>query len=394
MSWAPGEGEFIKDKLIMDGGWFAFDGAKVYNLYRGPSRVAKAGPVDLWTSHIVTLYGDEGANHILDWFASRVQHPEVKINHALVLGGPPGIGKDTLLAPLREAVGEWNFAEVSPAAILDKFNPWAMSVVLRISEAKDLGDRERFVFYDHSKSLIAAPPEVIVVNPKHIRPYTTPNLTGVIITTNYEKHGIYLPANDRRHYVAWSDKERGYFETEPGYWAALWGWYENGGYEACMDFLLKRDLKAFNPKAPPKQTEAFFRIVEGYRPSDVAAIEEALNELGHPKIVTWRVVVSGVLSTVDRDRLDTLAARNKSPAWLKECGYEAAYNPEGDRGRFKINGRWVTIYVNVKKVTPEDRLAEARKLNDQPDAKAPSKAAEPPPNVLPLSKNPKNEGEI
>jgi len=31
------------------------------------------------------------------------------------------------------------------------------------------------------------------------------NVCGVVITTNHKTDGIYLPADDRRHYVAWSD---------------------------------------------------------------------------------------------------------------------------------------------------------------------------------------------
>ena len=30
------------------------------------------------------------------------------------------------------------------------------------------------------------------------------NCLGLIITTNHKTDGIYLPADDRRHYVAWS----------------------------------------------------------------------------------------------------------------------------------------------------------------------------------------------
>jgi hypothetical protein len=43
-----------------------------------------------------------------------VQRPQEKINHALVLGGAQGIGKDTLLEPVKRAVGPWNFEGVSP----------------------------------------------------------------------------------------------------------------------------------------------------------------------------------------------------------------------------------------------------------------------------------------
>src|ERR1017187_3727574 len=33
-----------------------------------------------------------------------------------VLGGEPGIGKDTMLQALKQSVGPWNFKEVSPQA--------------------------------------------------------------------------------------------------------------------------------------------------------------------------------------------------------------------------------------------------------------------------------------
>jgi len=75
-----------------------------------------------------------------------VQHPQDKINHALVLGGCQGIGKDTLLEPVKSAVGPWNFSEVSPQHMLGRFNGYLKSVILRVSEARDLGDVDRFAF--------------------------------------------------------------------------------------------------------------------------------------------------------------------------------------------------------------------------------------------------------
>ena len=56
------------------------------------------------------------------WLAHRVQRPEEKINHALVLGGSQGIGKDTALEPVKHAIGPWNFFEVSPQQMLGRFN--------------------------------------------------------------------------------------------------------------------------------------------------------------------------------------------------------------------------------------------------------------------------------
>jgi len=41
------------------------------------------------------------------------------------------------------------------------FNPHIRSVVLCISEARDLGDVNRFAFYERTKTLMAAPPDVL-----------------------------------------------------------------------------------------------------------------------------------------------------------------------------------------------------------------------------------------
>ena len=92
-----------------------------------------------WLDHLKLVYPDDWP-HILYWLAHRVQRPAEKINHALVLGGEQGIGKDTVLEPVKHAVGPGNFAEVSPQQMLGRFNGFIKSVVLRISEAKDMDE--------------------------------------------------------------------------------------------------------------------------------------------------------------------------------------------------------------------------------------------------------------
>jgi hypothetical protein len=100
MTWAPGLSMLIHDRLISEGGWIERKGVSCFNLYRPPAIVAgdaaKAGP---WLNHIRKVFGDD-ANHIVQWLAHRVQRPNEKINHAIVLGGSQGIGKDTLLEPV------------------------------------------------------------------------------------------------------------------------------------------------------------------------------------------------------------------------------------------------------------------------------------------------------
>jgi hypothetical protein len=122
MTWAPGLPMVIRDRLLVDGGWIDRPGVNCFNLYQPPIiEPGDASEAQRWVEHVHRVYPTE-AEDIIDWLAQRVQHPEQKINHALVLGGAPGIGKDTLLAPARYAVGPWNCAEVSPTQVTGRFN--------------------------------------------------------------------------------------------------------------------------------------------------------------------------------------------------------------------------------------------------------------------------------
>jgi hypothetical protein len=231
MTWAPGLLPFIRDKLINKGGWIDRKGVTIFNLYRPPTLThgdaSLAGP---WIDHIVRVY-PEDAGHIVNVLAHRVQKPQEKINHGLVLGGHPGIGKDTILEPVKYAIGPWNFAEASPANIVGRFNGYLQSVILRISEAKDLGDVDRYKFYEHTKTMLAAPPDMLRIDEKNIKEYYIFNIPFVIMTTNHKTNGIYLPADDRRHYVAWSDLKPTDFED--GYWEQMEAYPFDSGSAIC-----------------------------------------------------------------------------------------------------------------------------------------------------------------
>ena len=198
-----------------------------------------------------------------------MQRPHEKINHALVLGGLQGIGKDTLLEPVKRAVGPWNFTEVSPQQMLGRFNGFVKSVILRVSEARDLGDVNRFAFYDHMKTYTAAPPDVLRVDEKHIREYSVFNVCGVVITSNHKTDGIYLPADDRRHYVAWSRRRR---TISPRTTGRAFGVVRARRHGHVAAYLRELDISGFDPKAPPPKTAAFWDIASASRaPEDARA---------------------------------------------------------------------------------------------------------------------------
>jgi hypothetical protein len=358
MTWAPGEPMLIGDRLISEGGWITRDGVSCFNLYRPPTIApGNAAEADRWLDHVHKVFGDD-ADHLVQWVAHRVQRPWEKINHAIVLGGPQGIGKDTTLEPVKSAVGPWNFHEVSPQHMLGRFNGFLKSVILRVSEARDLGDVDRFRFYDHMKSYTAAPPDVLRVDEKHLREHSILNCAGVVITTNHKADGIYLPADDRRHYVAWSRLSRDDFV--PDYWRNLWGWYAHGGARHVAAYLTERDISKFDAKAPPPKTAAFWDIVDASRAPEDAELADALDQLGSPDATTLGAIqhrATGDFEEWVRDRKN----RRAIPHRLERCGYVPVRNSDADDGLWKIQGKRQVIYAR-NSLPLRDQLAAANKL--------------------------------
>jgi hypothetical protein len=360
MTWAPGLPMIISDKLMLEGGWIEKRGVTCFNLYHPPTVVpGDPAKAQQWLDHVRYVYPAE-ADHLLDWLAHRVQRPNEKINHALVLGGAQGIGKDTILEPVKHAVGCWNFHEVSPQQIVGRFNGFLKSVILRVSEARDLGDSDRFAFYDHMKAYTAAPPDVLRVDEKHSPEYSIANCCGIIMTTNHKTTGIYLPADDRRHFVAWSDRTKEDARFEGNYWNKLWGYYDEGGFQHVAAHLQQRDIHAFNPKAPPPKTEAFWSIVDANRAPEDAELADLLERIGSPRAVSLGHIIElaeGSFGDWIRDRRN----RRVIPHRLEECGYVPARNPDASDGLWKIAGRRQAVYARAE-LDLRDRISAARSL--------------------------------
>lgn len=370
MTWVPGFQHIIEGQLVREGGWIAREGVNCYNLYLPPTlESGNASEAQRYVDLVHRLYPDE-AEHILDYFAHRCQHPEEKVNHALFLGGAPGIGKDTIVEPLKYAVGPWNFKEVKPSMVMDTFNPWMKCVVLRVSEAHDLGDVSRYSFYEHMKTYIASPPDVLTCNDKNIRQHPVFNRMAVIFTSNYKTGGIYLPRDDRRHFVAWSNEVKENFTEE--FWNSLYTWYEAEGYRHVAALLRTRDISRFNAKAPPKLTPAFFEIADSNATPEEAELADALDVLGNPDAVS-SVCLSGTSSVEllewfnDRKNARHIASR------FEKVGYVRVRNPDEERGLWPITvgkgpsatKRRVSVFAR-KELSLQQQLVAARKLAGGP----------------------------
>jgi hypothetical protein len=361
MTWIPGEPTLIHDRLIASGGVIERVDSMTLNLYRPP--LIEPGQTDQaqpWLNHIMKIYPNDHA-HIVNWLAQRVQTPWDKINHALVLGRAQGIGKDTLLEPVRYAVGPWNFEEVSPISLTGRFNGFAKSVILRISEARDLGEGNRFTFCDHCKIYCSSPPEVLRVDEKHLPEYPVFNCTGLVITTNYRTDGVYLPPDDRRHYGAWSPCVKEDFAES--YWIDLHHWYLNGGNQHVAAFLMKKDISDFDPKAPPQKTATFWDIAQANRAPEDAELADLLDDLDSPAATT----LASLITHATGDALSWLSDRKNRrviPHRMETCDYLPVRNPFAKDGLWKISGKRRAVYAR-NGLSESERFKAAHKLTDQ-----------------------------
>jgi len=232
------------------------------NRWRNARPTPKAGDISPWMAHVERMVPEAfEREHLLNALAHKVQFPNHKINHAILMGGNHGSGKDTLFAPFFWAIGGDAKVNCSLVKNEDLNSQWGYSLeceVMEIAELRQAEAKDRRALENTLKPIIAAPPELLVVNRKGLHPYMALNRVFVIAFSN-ERVAISLPSEDRRWFVLWCEAPK----LSEAQAVSLWNWYHHrGGFEAVAHYLHTRDVSAWNPNAPPPMTEAKAIMVE------------------------------------------------------------------------------------------------------------------------------------
>jgi hypothetical protein len=232
------------------------DGQQYGNRWRDARPAPVAGDVSRWLTHLERLIPvDFEREHLLNVMAHKVQFPGHKINHAVLMGGTHGSGKDTLFAPFFWAIGGASKTNCSLVKNEDLTSQWGYALeceVMEIAELRQSEAKDRRSLENTLKPIIAAPPELLPINRKGLHPYMALNRVLVVAFSN-ERAAITISTEDRRWFCLWAECEK-LPEAEA---VGLWNWYKNrGGFEAVAHYLATRDVSAFNPSAPPPMTEA------------------------------------------------------------------------------------------------------------------------------------------
>lgn len=225
------------------------------NKWRDARPDCTGGDPGPWLAHCERLVPDPAErNHMLDAFAFKVQHPGVKINHALLFGGVPGAGKDSMIAPLLYAIGGEMKANCTSVETTELQQPWGYFLeneVIIFNELRQAEAIDRRALENRLKPILAAPPELITVQRKGLHPIQVRNQALVLAMTNY-RDAIAIPSDDRRWWVTWTEAPRMRDEDA----AELWRYFRAGGLQAGAAYLRTRDVSRFNPAAAPPWTDA------------------------------------------------------------------------------------------------------------------------------------------
>lgn len=277
------------------------DGVIYGNSYVDSGVKGNTGDASPWINHFDVLGWGENKDHVLDWMAYTVQHPEKKINHMILFGGGEGIGKDFLLYPLTKAMGR-NSKVINGDQLLSQFNDYLFNTkYLHINET-ELGDhKDATTISNKLKPLATAPPETLGVNPKGTKMIYVRNIVNCTMATNsllpFKAHVM-----SRRYYALWSDLNMrdatGQMKEEwTKYWVDMWNWMENGGLEMCIHHLETRDLSNFLPQSAPPVTEFLQDIVDRSKPPTQQTVEAFLNG-GHGAFGNDMATIEELLNTI------------------------------------------------------------------------------------------------
>jgi len=184
-------------------------------------------------------------NYIIYWFAHLLQHPQELPETALVFRGREGIGKDTLMKPLRAIVGNEHYLMLSSLnQITGRFSGHlATALLVFCNESVWGGDKSA---QGVLKSMITD--DVQPIEHKGRDLFMVKSYRRMVFATN-ENWAVPRGADDRRYVITdVSDAKKGDYP----YFKGIHDQMQTGGTEALMHFLLSIDISGWHPRQIPE----------------------------------------------------------------------------------------------------------------------------------------------
>lgn len=240
---------------------FEEKGVLYLNMWRHDGVKPVPGDIGPWQGLLEWLIKDpEQRRHFVQWQAHLLRYQGSKINHNILLGGAPRIGKDSILQPLLMGLGNRNHSTIGPDKLAEDWEDHIVGkklVVVNELLFSGVGYRK---IENRLKPYGAAPPERLMLRRFGKPPVEQRNLVQIVACSNYRQAAA-LETTRERWFCAWCDPVAP--REEPGFYSEYYRWLEAGGAAAVVYYLLTQvDLQGFDSKGSAPSTEWTEHMVE------------------------------------------------------------------------------------------------------------------------------------
>jgi hypothetical protein len=243
------------------------------NTWNASDLLPESGDVDAWLELLVSGVPDEDMQQwLIAWCAYPLQNLGKKMASYPLVFGPSGTGKNLFFKPLHAIYGH-NAVLIGKEQILSNFNSvYAQKQFVHIDELQRAKGDDAVT----QKIKMLTTSERLVVNTKGVQEYEVNNCANLAITSNYWDC-IKLDADDRRACVLrWDPALTGVdHRGDQEYWAKYVQWTEHGGSAALFYWLLRQDIRWFDPNAWAPASKWKGHVTEATR----SALESWVNDL-------------------------------------------------------------------------------------------------------------------
>lgn len=251
-----------------------------------------AGHTGMWFELLQALcgYNDEYVDFVTRWFADIIQNPARNPGIAIGISGPQGIGKNSLVSPIGQLLGQGFSDQITMEHVIGQFNgPIAAKLLCVLDEATWGGSHKEA---QTIKRTITA--EKDLINPKGFGHYSLPCYRRMMFLSN-EAFYLRVDKDDRRILPLEPDHST-INKGNVDFWKKFKAFQESGEMaQALLHMLSNIELDGWNPQEAFKK----LRIVTGR-----ALVESAKEPWEH-----WidEVVESGVISYPNDGHLDDIS---------------------------------------------------------------------------------------
>jgi hypothetical protein len=215
------------------------------------------GEVAPWLDLCARVIPDQGMRELwFDWCGYLVGGVDKPNWQWIFTSLHQGIGKDTMLEPLKACLGQGNYVVLQADAIAGRFNDWLENRLIVVNEMKSEARQARNI-YNICKTYWAAPPQWLSVDKKNRPLYEVWNGTGWVLTSNHLAP-VALELGDRR--ISMVQSEAGPLSSTEA--ALIWDWLDGGGRLLAARWIWARGAglsldqrRRFKDRAPDSQAK-------------------------------------------------------------------------------------------------------------------------------------------